>query len=118
MAKILVIDDESNIRQVLNTFFKFKGYEITEAENGEQALQIAKLENCMVALLDMGSSGMDDPVLVEKLLEINPKLNIIMMSGGMNDEKIKKALKFGACGFIMKPFDFLELESKVISKLK
>ncbi|MBU0634002.1 MAG: response regulator, partial [Candidatus Omnitrophica bacterium] len=118
MAKILIVDDESGIRQVLNKFFKIKGLQTLEAENGEQALQIASSENCSVALLDMGMPGMDGLVLLEKLLKINPRLTVMLMSGRNDDEKIKKALELGAAGFIMKPFDFSELESTVISKLK
>jgi DNA-binding response OmpR family regulator len=117
MAKILIIDDESGIRQVLNKFFKIKGIETLEAENGEQALQIANSEDFSIALLDMGLPGMDSLVLLEKLLEINPKLIVIMMSGGQENEKIKKAQELGSNGFMMKPFDFSELESNVISKL-
>ncbi|MFH1396965.1 MAG: response regulator [Candidatus Omnitrophota bacterium] len=118
MSKILIVDNESGIRQVLNKLFKIKGIDTLEAENGEQALQIASSGDCSVALLDMGMPGMDGLVLLEKLLKINPRLTVMLMSGGHDDEKIKKAQELGAAGFIMKPFDFSELESTVISKLK
>lgn len=118
IAKILIVDDESGIRRLLSTFFKIKGIETLEAENGEQALLLARSENCSAALLDIGIPGMDGVVLLEKLLEINPKPMVIMMSGGQDNEKIKKALALGAAGFIMKPFDLSELQSAVISKIK
>ncbi len=118
MSKILIVDNESGIRQVLNKFFKIKGIDTLEAENGEQALQIASLEKCSAALLDMGMPGMDGMVLLEKLLEIDSKLIVIMMSGRWDDEKVKEVLKLGAEGCILKPFDFFELESIVMPKLK
>jgi DNA-binding response OmpR family regulator len=117
-AKILIVDDQSGIRRVLKAFFKIKGIETLEAENGQEALRMAGSENCSAALLDMGLPGMDGVVLLEKLLEINPKLTVIMMSGRKDDDKIKKALELGASGFLMKPFEFSELESAVIAKLK
>ncbi len=117
MIKILIVDDENGIRQILNKLLRLKGYEAMEAESGEQALKIISCD-CSVVLLDMLLQGMDSLVLLEKLLAINPKLTVIMMSGGMDEKKIKKAMELGASGFIIKPFDFFELESMLISKLK
>ena len=58
-------------RRPLEFFLKIKGIETLEAENGEQALQIAKSEDYSAALIDIGIPGMDGVVLLEKLLEID-----------------------------------------------
>ena len=60
---------------------------------------------------------MDGLATLERLLEINPKLGIVMVTAVQDDEKIKKALELGAYGYVVKPFDFLYLELVVMSKL-
>ena len=61
--------------------------------------------------------GMDGLTTLEKLLEINPKLGIVMVTGRQDDESIKTAIGLGAYGYVLKPFDFLYLELVVMSKL-
>jgi len=114
---VLIVDDEEGIRRVLNQFFKAKGYRTLEAESGENALTLARSENISVVLLDVGMPGMDGLATLEKLLEINPKLGVVMVTGIQDDDKVKKAIEMGAYGYVLKPFDFLYLELVVASKL-
>ncbi|MBU1853128.1 MAG: response regulator [Candidatus Omnitrophica bacterium] len=114
---ILIVDDESSIRRVLSEFFKTKDYKIFEAENGEKALEVARSEKFPVVLLDIDMPVMNGIATLPKLLEINPKLGVVMVTGNQEDENVKKAMELGACGYILKPFDFLYLELVVMSKL-
>ncbi|MCX5701628.1 MAG: response regulator [Candidatus Omnitrophica bacterium] len=114
---LLVVDDEEGILRVLKIFFTRKGYKVFEAESGEKALQIARSEKISAVLLDMKMPGMDGLATLEKLLEINPKLGVVMATGEQDDEKVKKAIVLGAYGYVLKPFDFLYLELVVASKL-
>jgi DNA-binding NarL/FixJ family response regulator len=61
--------------------------------------------------------GMDGLTALTKLLEINPKLGVVMTTGIQDEEKVKKAIELGAYGYVLKPFDFLYLELVVMSKL-
>ncbi|MFH1867462.1 MAG: response regulator [Candidatus Omnitrophota bacterium] len=115
---ILIVDDEPEIRNLLVSFFRKKGYKnIEEAASGEQALQLARSQKFSVALLDVNMPGMDGLVTLEKLLEIDPKLGIVMVTGRQEDEKINKAIEMGAYSYVLKPFDLLYLELVVMSKL-
>ncbi len=115
--KILFVDDEAGVRGVLLKFFKEKGYSVLEAESGERALQVVSSENVSVVLLDMEMPGMDGLATLKKLLEINPKLGVVMATGVQSDERVKSALELGAYGYVLKPFDFLYLDLVVTSRL-
>lgn len=114
---ILLVDDEESIRRLLKEFFKTKDYKILEAENGEKALEVAKSGTPSVVLLDIDMPVMNGITALPKLLEINPKLGVVMVTGNQNDENVKKAMELGACGYVLKPFDFSYLELVVMSKL-
>lgn len=114
---VLIVDDEPEVRHVLRDFFKKKGYNTLEAESGEKALELARSESVSAVLLDIRMPGMDGLATLEKLLEINPKLGVVMATASQDDEKVKKALELGAYGYVLKPFDFLYLELVVMSKL-
>ena len=92
---ILLVDDEANIRCILGDFFKTKGYKILEAENGEKAIEMARSEKFSVVLLDLNMPVMDGITALPKLLEINPKLGVIMVTANQEDENVKKAMDLG-----------------------
>lgn len=115
--KILIVDDDASVRGMLVKFLKDKGFATLEAENGEQALRIVSSEKISVVLLDIAMPGMDGLTTLKKLLEINPKLGVVMATVSQGDEQVKKALELGAYGYVLKPFDFLYLELVVLSKL-
>jgi len=114
---VLIVDDEEGILRVLREFFNRKGYKTLEARNGEEAVQLVRSQKVSVALLDIKMPGMDGLTALTKLLEINPKLGVVMTTGIQDEEKVKKAIELGAYGYVLKPFDFLYLELVVMSKL-
>lgn len=114
---ILLVDDQENIRNLLKTFFNRKGYDVLEAENGERALELARSSEFSVALLDMEMTGIDGLETLKGLLEINPKLGVVMATGVQDDDKVRKAIDLGAYGYVLKPFDFLYIELVVMSRL-
>jgi DNA-binding NtrC family response regulator len=61
-----------------------------------------------------GMSGLD---VLPKILEIDPKAGVVMISGVGDEQNVKKAVDLGAYGYVMKPFDFVYLELTVASKL-
>jgi response regulator of citrate/malate metabolism len=60
---------------------------------------------------------MDGLATLPKLLEINPKLGIVMVTAEEEDEEVKQALSLGAYSYVLKPFDFVYLELVVVSRL-
>jgi two-component system chemotaxis response regulator CheY len=92
-----------------------KGYEVAgEAENGEEAL--AKFEQLKPDLvtMDIVMLGMDGIATVKKMLEIDPKANIVMVSAMGQQALIIEAIQAGAKGFIIKPFT----EDAVLDEIK
>ena len=114
---LLVVDDEQGIRRILKEFFSRKGYVVLEAQNGEQAIELARAEKISAVLLDIRMPGMDGLKTLEKLMEIKPDLGVVMSTGVEDDEQIKKALELGAYSYVLKPYDFMYLELVVLSKL-
>ena len=114
---VLVVDDEQGIRDMLARFFKAKGYEVLEAENGERALELAAAHKCAVALLDMRMPGLDGLQTLERLKELSPSTGVVMVTGEGDDDRVRGALERGAYGYVLKPFDFLYLELVVASKI-
>ncbi|MBN2121240.1 MAG: response regulator [Candidatus Omnitrophica bacterium] len=114
---LLIVDDEEGIRRVLREFFKRKGFDVFEAESGEQALELISSIKVSVVLLDMRMPGMDGLEALKKILEIKPKLGVVMATAVEDEEKIKRAIELGAYSYVLKPFDFMYLELVVMSKL-
>ncbi|MCK4881662.1 MAG: response regulator, partial [Candidatus Omnitrophica bacterium] len=115
--KILIVDDEVEVRNVLTIFFDKKGYKTQEAENGEQAIEIVRSEDFPVVLLDIDMPVMDGLTTLEKLLEMKPEICVVMVTGRQDEDKVQKALELGAYNYVLKPFEFLYLELIIKSKL-
>ncbi len=115
--RLLVVDDEKSIRQMLSTFFGKKGYEVIEASSGEEAIDKVNAEKPNIVLLDMHMGGMDGIESLKQILQLYPKLAVVMATGDENDERVRMAMELGAYGYVLKPFDFLYLELVVSSRL-
>ena len=115
---LLVVDDEKPTRQLLMQFFTKKGYNVSEAANGEEAVTKVRERKPDIVLLDIHlGTGLDGLQTLKKLLEIHPSLGVVMATGEGNDELVLKAMSVGAYGYVLKPFDVLYLELVVASKL-
>ncbi len=115
--RLLVVDDEKLIRQMLVLFFGKKGYQVLEAASGEEAIESVKTGKPDIVLLDMSMGGMNGLETLKKLLEIHPNLGVIMATAMQDDDMVRQAMERGAYGYVLKPFDFLYLELVVSSKL-
>jgi DNA-binding response OmpR family regulator len=115
--RLLVVDDEKSIRQMLVLFFGKKGYEVAEAASGEEALVKITEQKPDIILLDMNMGGMNGIDTLREILKVHPTLGVVMATGNEDDEKVRQAMEIGAYGYVLKPFDFLYLELVVISKL-
>ena len=109
---ILVVDDETSILQSLEGILKDEGFDVSIAESGLEAL--GKIEEVMpdLVLLDIWMPGLDGIETLEKIKNLYPALQVIMMSGHGNIETAVKATKVGAYDYIEKP---LSLEKLLLS---
>lgn len=102
--RILIVDDEKNIRMMLNRCLKEEGYEIDIAVNGEEALGIIKVENYDLVLLDIKMPGLTGMQVLESMRKDGFKVDVIMMTAYGTIERAVEAMKLGAIDFISKPF--------------
>ena len=116
--KILVVDDEQEIRNLLDHFLKDQGYEVVLASDGNQALKLTAEENPQVIILDIKMPGLDG-LEVCKLLKDNEQTRLIpiIVITGFEDNKME-ALNRGADDFVNKPFDMAEIAIRVKSALR
>ena len=114
MKRILVVEDEASIRELVALNLKMTGWEVLEAPSAERALElIQKNPPCDVALLDIMLPGMDGFSLCETIRHGDPYIGIIMASAkGQESDKIR-GLSIGADDYITKPFRPLVLGAKV-----
>ena len=111
---ILLVDDEEGIRKVLGISLADKGYEVATAENGRQALRIFNEIKPSIVFTDIKMPGMDGIELLQRIKEVGPDTEVIMITGHGDLELAIQSLKFDATDFITKPIndDILEIALK------
>jgi signal transduction histidine kinase/FixJ family two-component response regulator len=103
--KILLVDDEEDIRLVLGMSLADMGYDVLTADNGEQALEIFKEEQPPIVLTDIKMPGMDGIELLRKIKMLNPETEVIMITGHGDMDLAITSFKDEASDFITKPVD-------------
>ncbi len=107
-TSLLVVDDESGQRQLLAGFLTRKGYRVIEAENGAQALEKYQTIFAPAAVIDMKMPGMSGLELLGKLRELNPFVQVIVLTAFGSVETAVAAMRAGAYDYVTKPVDDLE----------
>jgi DNA-binding NtrC family response regulator len=108
--RLLIVDDDEDLRQSLARRFQHAGVSVTEAGSAEQALERADQVRCDVALLDLHLPGMSGIELLQKLKEARPDLEAIMLTAHGSLETAIQAMRMGAYDYLTKPFQFPDLE--------
>src|SRR5919205_2614172 len=109
MATLLIIDDEKAIRKTLTEILSFEGYTIEEAVDGEEGLKKFNEKSYDAVLCDIKMPKIDGLEFLQKAVEINADVPIIMISGHGTIETAVEAVKKGAYDFIQKPPDLNRL---------
>ncbi|MBK7311246.1 MAG: sigma-54-dependent Fis family transcriptional regulator [Sphingobacteriaceae bacterium] len=109
MAKVLIIDDEKAIRRSIREILEFEKYEIEEAEDGAQGLEMALKNNYDIVLSDIKMPKLDGIELLQKLIDAKCESALIIMSGHGNIETAVDAVKKGAYDYLAKPIDLNRL---------
>src|SRR5918993_175491 len=109
MSNILIIDDEKAIRKTLTEILSFEGYKIEEASDGEEGLKKFREKTFDVVLCDIKMPKIDGIDFLQKAVEANPDVPIIMISGHGNIETAVEAVKKGAYDYVQKPPDLNRL---------
>jgi len=116
--KILVIDDDPGVRQVLSESLAGMGYGVHAAESGEKALGTIRETGCDLLILDMVLPRMDGMEVLQEVQRHHPELSVIMITGYASVETAIKAMKMGAFDYVVKPFRMEEVELVVAKALE
>ena len=108
---IMVVDDETDVREVLAEYLELKGFDVRQASSGEEGLEKVA-ESCPdVVLLDLGLPGLSGIETLRRLKSNNPALCVIVVSGNQDQDLAQKVLAMGAADYVPKPVDFGYLET-------
>jgi len=107
--KILVVDDEADMRWILTNVLKKKGYRTITADDGKKAVQKVLENDPDIILLDIRMPEMDGIQVLEKVREINPSIQVIIITAFTDIKNAVQAMKLGAYDYLIKPFDNNEL---------
>jgi putative nucleotidyltransferase with HDIG domain len=108
--RLLVVDDEDAVTQVLAKFLRSRGYEVEIARSGEEALEVLARSQFSLLLCDVRMPGMTGIELVPRALEVDPDLGIMMLSGLNDAPTATAALGTGALDYILKPVELPDLQ--------
>ncbi len=109
MSKILVIDDQKSIRNTLKEILEYEKNEVDLAENGPEGLKLFEKNKYDIVLCDIKMPDMDGIEVLQKIMEKNQEIPVIMISGHANIDTAVDAIKKGAYDFIEKPLDLNRL---------
>lgn len=116
-ARVLIIDDEPQIRKFLRISLGAQGYEVIEAENGQSGIEKCALEAPHLVILDLGLPDLDGQEVLAKIREWS-EVPIIVLSVRANEEEKVNALDRGANDYVTKPFGIAELIARVRAILR
>ena len=120
MAKvknILVVDDEKVIRDLFKRVLGLKGYSVTVAESGKNAIERVKKNEFDIAFIDIVMPEMDGVETFKAIREINSGITGVMMTAFAVHNKVEEAAQYGAIDYLYKPFDIVEIMT-IIGKVE
>jgi len=112
VQKVLVVDDEAQMRRVLRASLIVHGYDVVEASSGEEALATVKDERCDLVLLDLNLPGIDG-VDTCRAIRSTSGVPVIVVSIRDSEKDRAAALAAGADGYVTKPFSFDAILSRI-----
>jgi len=112
--RILVVDDEKNIRNMLKRHFKFLGYDVQEKENGKDALTSMEERRYDIVITDISMPVMSGTQFLSEVKKEYPMTHVIMITGYVTMDNVLECMRLGADTCIFKPLeDMVELENAV-----
>ena len=108
--QVLIVDDQEGIRKLLAEACSMMGYGVTTAASGEEAVRIVMEENFAAAFIDMKMPGLNGISTLEQVRQIKPNIKNFLMTGYGETYLMEDAMRSGARGVILKPFDLDEIK--------
>lgn len=119
MARLLIVDDEMDVREFAANFFRRRKIDCIIASSGEEALGILEKQKVSLVLLDIKMPGIDGVETLRRIKELNKDIKVIVVTGTEPEKEdiLKKCKEFGALGYIHKPLELDELERRVLDEI-
>lgn len=118
MARILIVDDEQQMRQLVRVYLQNKGYVLDEASSGEEAIQKMQNRSYHALILDIMMPGIDGWEVCRQVRKIRTETGILMLTAKTEVTDRVKGLDLGADDYLMKPFAPEELVARVKALLR
>jgi len=116
MKKILIVDDQLEVRELVEVTLRGEGYQILQADSGNEALSVVKAEKPDLIVMDVMMPGEIDGLEATRILKNDPQYKdckIIMLTAKGQTTDLEEGVKAGADGYFVKPFSPLDLIRKV-----
>lgn len=116
--KILIVDDDAEIRELLKVFLESEGYSVTLLETGGPAIKTILNETFSIVLLDIKLPDIDGIELLKKIHKVDGGLPVMMITGFKDAENVIAAFREGAVDCILKPLNFEYLKSSILCRAR
>ena len=116
--RILIIDDDENIRKVLTTILEDEGYDVESVDTAKKAIERTRRKFYNLALIDIRLPDMEGIELLTKMKNATPKIRKIIITGYPTLQNAVEAVNRGADAYIMKPFDMEKVLEEIKDQLK
>lgn len=121
MKKILIVDDQQQVRELVEVTLRGENYHVLQAKSGEEAVKTAKKEKPELIIMDIMMPGKIDGLEATHRIKNGPETKeckVIMLTAKGQDADIEKGYQAGAEGYFVKPFSPLDLIKKVEESLR
>ena len=118
MSKLLIVDDEVDIREFAKRFFVKRGIDVFTASGGKEALNIIDDQKPDLVLLDVQMEEINGIEVLKRLREAENSIKVIMVTGAEDPAIINEANQLGVIGYVHKPLVLEELEKIVLAELE
>jgi DNA-binding NtrC family response regulator len=112
-SKVLLIDDEPELLEVLSERLEARGLKVHTVESGEEAIALVEKTSFDAVVLDLAMPGLDGIETLKRLREICPGIQVVLLTGQATVQKSVEVMKLGAVDLLEKPTDFNLLLTKI-----
>jgi DNA-binding NtrC family response regulator len=117
-TRILIVDDDENIRKVLTTILEDEGYDVESVDTAKKAIERTRRKFYNLALIDIRLPDMEGIELLTKMKNTTPKIRKLIITGYPTLQNAVEAVNRGADAYIMKPFDMEKVLEEIKDQLK
>jgi DNA-binding NtrC family response regulator len=108
-GRLLVIDDEEDVREMLEFILSAEGFDVSTVDGGMAAVELARVRRFDLAITDMRMPGMNGIETLVALKQRDPSIEVLVVTGYASEQTAAECIRLGAYGYLRKPFEIAEL---------